>query len=291
MTLAQLRYFCTAARLHSITLAARALFVTQPTISIAVRDLEKELSITLFSHAGGQLTLTEEGERFYRRAADILSACEDLRAEYAGKSARKSKVLVGIPPILSSVFFPELMDDFHEEYPDVWLELMEFGSVRACDLVQNEMLDLALVNMEIHDVDKFNTMTLSQEPLYFCCWKGHPLENKDRITLQELHDQPVILYNQDSVQTRLLQARFEALQIYPLVIMRSSQLPTIVKFLRQGRSGAFLYKSVLDLGLVPELIGIPLDPPMTSRVGLVWKKGRYLGSGAQAFLDFCRRKG
>ena len=64
MTLAQLRYFCTAAQYHSITKAAEALFVTQPTISIAVRDLEKEFSLTLFFHANNHLVLTAEGEEF-----------------------------------------------------------------------------------------------------------------------------------------------------------------------------------------------------------------------------------
>ena len=66
MTLAQLRYFCTAARYHSITQASKALFVTQPTISIAIRDLEKEFSITLFNHSGNKISLTEEGEIFYK---------------------------------------------------------------------------------------------------------------------------------------------------------------------------------------------------------------------------------
>ena len=62
MTLNQLRYFCTASRCHSITKAAEELYVTQPTISMAIRDLEIEFGISLFSRKGNQLSLTQEGD-------------------------------------------------------------------------------------------------------------------------------------------------------------------------------------------------------------------------------------
>ncbi|MCR5303906.1 MAG: LysR family transcriptional regulator [Lachnospiraceae bacterium] len=286
MTLAQLRYFCTAARYHSITQAAKALFVTQPTISIAIRDLEKEFSVTLFTHTGSRISLTEEGERFYNRASVILSDCEDLQADYSSPNASKAIVRLGIPPMLSTIFFPELLDAFHNENPDVWLELQEYGSVRACALVQNDVLDIAFVNMELPNIDKFQTMTLTVEPLFFGVCKGHPLENIDEIKLEMLDGQSLVLYNQDSVQNRILQTRFVALGVQPRIVMRSSQIPTILKFLRQGQCGCFFYKDVLPL--MPEVIGLPLNPEITTRAGLVWRRGRYVSSGIKKFLDFCK---
>ena len=68
--------------------------------------------------------------------------------------------------------------------------------------------------------------------------------------------------------------------------MRSSQIPTILKFMRQGRCGCFLYKDMIPL--FPEIIGIPLKPEIRTKAGLVWRRGRYLNSGMQKFLDFCR---
>ena len=72
MTLNQLRYFCTASRCHSITRAAEELYVTQPTISVAIRDLEIEFGISLFYRKGNKLILTEEGEELYNKATYIL---------------------------------------------------------------------------------------------------------------------------------------------------------------------------------------------------------------------------
>ena len=286
MTLAQLRYFCTAAQYHSITKAAEALFVTQPAISIAVRDLEKEFSLTLFSRANNHLVLTAEGEVFYRKAHAILASCDDLQTEYISMERHRIQVRIGIPPMLSTVFFPELLDAFHAKHPDIWLELQEFGSVRCCDLVQDEILDIGLINMEIHNIDKFNFLELTSDPLYYAVSPQHCFAGEPELSLSMLDAQPLILYNQDSIQNQILMSRFHALNVSPRVIMRSSQLQTILKFLRQGSCGCFFYGRVL--AQFPELAGIPLNPQINVKAGLIWKRGRFISTGMQAFLDFCR---
>jgi len=286
MTLAQLRYFCTAARSHSITKAAQSLYVTQPTISIAIRELEKEFSLTLFTHSDNHLTLTEEGELFYRKASEILDQCEDLHVEFSGLQSAFRRVRIGIPPLLSTVFFPELLDAFHTVHPDIWLELHEYGSIRACDLVQDEVLDIALINMEFPNIDKFYSEIIMTDPLLLTVSRDHPLAGRSTVDLRELDDAPILLYNQDSVQNRIVQARFAALGVSPRIVMQSSQLTTILKFLRQGNCCCFLFGSILPQ--FPDLVGIPAEPPLETRVGIVWKRGRHISAGMQAVIDYCR---
>ena len=72
MKLTQLEYFCTAVECQSITAAAKKLYVTQPAISGAIRELEKEFSVSLFSHARNKMTLTDEGRIFYERSEQLL---------------------------------------------------------------------------------------------------------------------------------------------------------------------------------------------------------------------------
>ena len=79
MTLNQLRYFCMASRCHSITKAAEELYVTQPTVSVAIRDLEIEFGVSLFSRKGNQLILTREGEEFYQKANLFSSTAMSCR--------------------------------------------------------------------------------------------------------------------------------------------------------------------------------------------------------------------
>lgn len=148
MTLNQLRYFCTASRCHSITKAAEELYVTQPTVSVAIRDLEIEFGINLFSRKGNQLMLTVEGEALYKKAVYILQYCDELQADCSSTLRVRPPVHIGIPPMLSTVFFPELLEAFQAEHPEIPVVLEEYGSVRACSLVQDDTLDFALVNME-----------------------------------------------------------------------------------------------------------------------------------------------
>ena len=287
MTLNQLRYFCAAARCHSITQAARQMFVTQPAVSLAIRALETEFSATLFTYTNNRLELTLEGEQFYQRAAALLRGADELELEFQDASRRRPSVRIGIPPNLSAVFFPELMDAFHGEFPDVYLELAEFGSVRACTMVQNEELDIALVNLELYAADKLENLVLALDHLCFCVAENHPLAGEARLSLQRLDREPVILFNRDSVQNQLLLQHFHAMNIQPHVILHSSQIVTTLKFLRQGKCGCFYYSSLLPL--VPELRGIPLEPEIQTRIGLVWKKGNYLTGPVRSFIRFCER--
>ena len=79
----------------------------------------------------------------------------------------KPPLRIGIPPMLSTVFFPELLIAFHDQYPEIAVVLEEYGSVRACNLVQDDTLDLALVNMEQYNIDKFNKALLQRSGCFF----------------------------------------------------------------------------------------------------------------------------
>lgn len=285
MTLNQLRYFCNAARCHSITQAAKLMFVTQPAVSSAIRELEKEFSMTLFSYTNNRLELTVEGEQFYQRATALLEQSDELQLEFQDASRRRPTVRLGTPPNLSAVFFPELLDAFHAKHPEIYLELSEYGSVRACNMVQDEQLDLGLVNMELYAVDKFEHLLLATDRLLFCVGADHPFSGEESLDLRRLDREPLILFNRDSVQNQLLLGHFNAMGIQPRVVMHSSQIVTTMKFVRQGKCGCFFFSSMLPL--VPELRGIPIQPEIPMRIGLIWKKGKYISAHTRAFIRFC----
>ena len=149
MNLNQLEYFCTAVECGSITKAAKKLFVTQPAISGAIRELEQEFSVTLFSHTRSKLSLSEDGERFYERAERLLREVETAKMQLHDLGGSRQPVRVGIPPLWGTTFFPDLLHDFKKKYPDIQLTFYEYGSARAAALVQEEELDVALVNLSI----------------------------------------------------------------------------------------------------------------------------------------------
>ena len=109
MNLNQLEYFCAAVECGSITKAAKKLFVTQPAISGAIRELEKEFSVTLFSHTRSKLSLSADGERFYERAERLLREVETAKMQLHDLGGSRQPVSVGIPPLWGTTFFPDLL--------------------------------------------------------------------------------------------------------------------------------------------------------------------------------------
>lgn len=284
MTLIQLKYFCSACRCHSLTGAANELFVTQPAISLAIKELETEFGIVLFNRQNNKLTLTTDGELFYEKAIYILQYCNEMQYEMNnhGKSGRALRI--GIPPILSTIFFPGMLDAYLERFPDANITLEEYGSVRACDMVLHDELDISLINMEMYNIDRLDSRVLVRDQLIFCVAPNHPLAQKESLCIEDLDGENIILFNKDSVQNSLLKTKFDASNIRPNIIMQGSQLYTMINFIRNGTCGCFLYESTMA-GL-SRFKGIPLAPPIKTDIGIVWKKGRYITSQMQDFIRF-----
>ena len=284
MKVFQLEYFCAAARLHSTTKAAAELFVTQPAISNSIRELEKEFSITLFNRNKTPLSLTKEGELFYQKAIHLVGEYNQTVKQFFDISQTVSTVKIGIPPLLSTIFFPELFASFKKQYPDIPVELFEYGSIRAAKMVRDGFLDVALVNMHFYDIDKLNSLVLSEEKLVFCVSASHPLAQKQQITVEDIKNEPIIMYNTDSVQNSTLASVFKSTDVSPNVILHASQLFTIEKFISGGLGGAFLYESLLKN--MNGVKGIPVVPALTQNIGLVWRKGSYTTGCTEKFIDF-----
>ena len=287
MKIIQLEYFCAVSRYHSITQAAQNLYVTQPAISNAIRELEKEFSICLFSRTKNHMTLTKEGEQFYQKAIKLLEMVNQTSMELYDLGKQVIPVRIGIPPLLSTVFFPDMLIAFQKACPGIPVELYEYGSIRAAQLVEEDMLDLALVNMNFYELDKLNSSRIMKERLVFCISPEHPFSGEKEVTIDMLKDQPLILYNTDSVQNATLNALFEGHGIKPNVILSASQLYTIRNFIQCGLGGAFLFSSLMKY--MKGLKGLPVTPAIEQEIGIVWQKGRYINSRVEKFLSFAQR--
>ena len=240
MKIIQLEYFCAVCRYHSITQAAQKLYVTQPAISNAIRELEKEFSINLFTRSKNHMYLTKEGEIFYQKTSRLLDTINQTSSELYDLGRQVTPIRIGIPPLLSTIFFPDMLIAFQQEYPSIPVELYEYGSIRAANLVLEETLDLALVNMNFYEIDKLNSHQLLSDRIVFCVSPEHHLAKEKTISIEMLKEEKLIMYNTDSVLNTTLYSRFEGIGAKPNVIMHASQLYTIQNFIQNNLGGAFL---------------------------------------------------
>ena len=285
MKIVQLEYFCAVSRYHSITQAAQKLYVTQPAISNAIKELEKEFSIQLFTRNKNHLSLTREGEIFYQKANALLQTIHQTSSELLDLGQQTVPIRIGIPPLLSTVFFPETPVRFHKKYPDIPVELYEYGSIRAAELVQDETLDLALVNMNFYGLDKPNSFKILSDRIVFCVSGDHPLAEEKEVTMDMLQEESVILYSTDSVQNSTLNTLFDQLE------SKTKCDPPRQPALYNPKFCPAELRRILSLRFPSEKYA-GADRPShrpTHRTGNrsdLEKKGKYVNSSVEKFLSF-----
>lgn len=284
MKLTQLEYFCVAARYHNITKAAKELFVTQPSISNAIKALEEEFGVNLFFRNNNKLTLTPEGELFYKSAEELLAHADSVESEFHEIRKKITPIRIGIPPMLGTIYLPELYLSLKKNFPEVDFRLFEYGSIKACDLVLEEKLDIAIVNAEQPSIDKCNSHIIDTEDLLFCVSPDHSLAEQKTLLLTMLADEPLILFNTDSVQVMTLTRQFKAVGINPRIILNTSQITTLINMVKSGHMGTFLYRSIVETH--PDIVGIPVMPSIEQRIGVIWKKGKYQNATAEKVIKY-----
>lgn len=286
MKLSQMRHFRAVCEYNNVTRAALALHISQPSVSSSIRELEKEFGVNLFHRLNKRLSLTQEGEYFLEKVINILDQVDNLSAHMQDIGNKKNLIRIGVPPMIGTFLFPAMFEEFRRLYPGIKMEIMEHGSIHVQNLVKQDEVDMAIISVGDQLDPELNQLNILSTDMCFCVSAGHHLANRKVIDLSQLKDEPLILFKKDSLQNAVIARRFAEKGITPNVILSSSQLYTIQKFISKGNCGAFLFREIVELE--PSLVGIPLADPITIDISLVWKKSRIMYSDAAKFIGFTK---
>ncbi len=287
MKLLQMRYFQTVCRYGSITKAAEELFVSQPTISFCLKELEDEFGVKLFHRRHNRLQLTMEGQFFLDKINYILQSVDTLATQMKDMGNNHNHVKIAVPAMISTFLFPPMFNAYSTLYPNVELEMLETGSLQARKLVDANSVDLGITILDNAVTDSYNLLPLVSTELVFCVSKNHPLANCKRISFKELAKEHIILFKADSYQNIVIKRAFSEVGVDPDILLNSSQLYTIKKFLSYGNAGAFLYRQVAEMD--SELVCIALDQPIYQDIVLIWSKSGSLYSDSANFIQFAKQ--
>lgn len=285
MQFIQLIYFTTTVKHNSITKAAEELYVTQPTISTSIKQLEQEFHTTLFVRNNNTLKLTDSGEFFYHEAKKLLSSIDALKSHMDDYLSGNKILKIGIPPMIGTFLFPKIFKEFSNLHKDIKLVTTEIGSIALIKALKNNEVNLAITSMnEILSDSDIQTFTILNTELVFCVNKNHPLSNETIISMNKIKDTPLVLLKADSYQHIVLNERFKKNNIIPNIILESNQLYTIKQLLSYNEAGAFMFKEIVDQD--PDLIGIPIENPIKVDIALLWNTQNIQSQVATEFIEF-----
>ena len=204
MTLQQLKYVTTIANIGSISEAAKRLFVSQPSLTKAIKELEKEMGITIFDRTNKGITVSKEGERFLGYARQVLEQAALLEEQYKSQSGGKKQFSVSTQHYSFAVnAFVELLKGAGIDQYDV--SLRETQTYEIIDDVAHMKSEIGLLFYNdfnrpvleklIHTNELTFTELFTAHPHIFI-GKNHPLANKDVVSMDELENYPYISFEQ-----------------------------------------------------------------------------------------------
>ena len=204
MTLIQLKYAITVAGEHSLNEAAKKLFISQPSLSAEIHSLENEIGFELFNRSKSGITLTTAGAEFIGYARSVMEQYEILDAKYISQINVKKRFSVSMQHYTFAVnAFVELVKQYGmDEYE---FEVHETKTHEIIDNVKNRKSELGILYLNNYNravlMKIFSESGLYFTPLFECgiyvyIWKGHPLAEREEISLEELEEYPCLGFSQ-----------------------------------------------------------------------------------------------
>jgi LysR family transcriptional regulator, transcriptional activator of the cysJI operon len=191
MDLRHFRIFLTVCDTSTMTRAAKILYMTQPSVSQVIAELEREYGVRLFERLNHRLYLTNAGERLRSYASHILNLSEQAKKELADLGAGGS-IRIGASLTIGTHLLPGIVNAYHQEMPEVEIFTQVDNTSVIEKLILEDELDLGLVEGPVYSPHIREEM-LSDDDLIIICGPGHPLWGREKIEIDELAGKAFII--------------------------------------------------------------------------------------------------
>ncbi|WP_458098041.1 LysR family transcriptional regulator [Roseomonas sp. WA12] len=288
VTLKGLRAFLAIARHGSFTRAAALLNVTQPALTVQIRQLETALGLRLLDRTPQGVEPTAAGAELARVLAvqlrDLDHTLENVR-DLATR--RRGTVRLAALPSVASGPLPRAMLRLRERHPELRVQLQEAVTGRVHEMVRADMVDIGIASGPAPGPD------LAQEPLLqdrllAILPASHPLAAAPRIRLEALAGEPLLLLEANTSVWRVLDDAFAARGLRLAPLQQAVHTSTLIGMAQAGLGIALLPSTAVELRMAPELARRPLEPDLVRQVVVIRRAGRSLSPAAEALVEALR---
>ncbi len=292
MTLQQLRYAIMVSNTNSMNEAAKRLFISQPSLSGAIKELEEEMNLVIFARSSRGVTVTAEGEEFLGYARQVLSQVELLNEKYLDGQNIKKKFGVSTQHYSFAVkAFVEMVKGFDlNEYEFAIRETRTFDVLNDVKQGKSEIGVLYINEFNEKVMQKlFKEHGVEFHELFPCkayvyLYKGHPLANSQMITMQELEEYPCLSFEQGENNSFYFAEEILSTYEYKKTI-KACDRATILN-LMVGLNGYTLCSGIICEELNGgDYLTVPLDTNETMRIGYITKVDTPLSHIGTQYID------
>ncbi|MDP1992597.1 MAG: LysR family transcriptional regulator [Syntrophales bacterium] len=288
MNMQQLHYFKKIAEMEHYTKAANALSITQPCLSYAISELEKELGAPLFYKTGRNIKLTRYGDMFLIHVKNALGALDMGKTEIQELvSPNKGNIIISHISSMNMIYIPFLIRKFYENqaHKDITLDFQENPTIKIIENLKLRKVDIGFgTKMEDEELEFFSVY---EEDLVLIVGKNHSLSKQVEIELKETQKYDYIAYGQNTGIRRFIDK----------VFVEAGATCKIVREVEDNAMITGMVSSGLGIAVVPRMFGneyynvksLEIKGINSSRqMCMMWMKGAYLSPVAQKFIEFVK---
>lgn len=281
-----LLYFTTLIEEGSFTQAAKALFISQPSLSSAIKKFEDTVGLKLIERSTRNISLTKEGEILYEEAKKLLSHFNYFQKEAIRlKEDGPLELHIGL---IESVRFwlPKVLASYSTINPDIHIKLLEvLGLAQVESALKNYQIHLAITN-QLFESEEIEMSPIYTERLVALLPNGHPLQHAENLSIHDLKDEEFIICKEGFQTRNDIQNEFRKSGIKPNIHFEIERFETACALVEEGLGITIVPENYLRTPDQPSLAVKKLTNSNLSRtVYIAYMKNRYLPPVIEEFID------
>ncbi|MEN1967644.1 LysR family transcriptional regulator [Lentibacillus sp. N15] len=301
MDFTELKYVLAVSKHQSITKAATSLFISQPSLSRYLKNLETRLGLKLFEKIGNKFVLTYAGEVYVNTSYRILSLKKQLDQQLSDiKNDKKGRIHLALSRIRGSHVLPNVLPEFTKEYPEFNIEVTEAQSTEIEDKIIRGEVDVAIMNRPIKNPN-IDHWLIQKEYLLLAVPPSHPKSKYKKkfkglpyywIDLSIFENELFVLTDSSQRTRELANQALKKYNVNPNVALTTQNLETAIKLAANSIGVSFTPESFTKFIHTPVaphyfIIG---EPPITTDLVAAFRKGTYLSNATKRFIEIYKSR-
>lgn len=286
MTIRDLEIFVTVAESGHIGDAAKKLFISQPTVSHVISQLEQTYQVKLFERLSRKLYITETGEELLQYARHLLSNFKDME-HYLYHASQQLRIRIGASLTVGTFFLAEMVTDFEQKNPRTRARVYIDNTKNIVRRISDGSLDIAVIEGDLHS-ENIVEKVVYEDKMVLICGKSHPFAARETVRLDELKNLDCVLREEGS-GTRDFLINLTEKQGIPIVkkwVCHSSD--SILNIVSAGQGISIVSEALARNN--PDIVQVPIsDIELHRKFRMIYHKDKYLSTALQNLMGEMER--
>ena len=290
MTLRHLWIFVAVFRYSNITKAAHELHLAQPSVSLAIKEMENYYGVPLFERIGRHIEPSESAKELYQYAVHVLSEVKEIEDRIRNWD-QLGKIRIGTSITIGTYILPVILKQFQDRYPKLQIKVTVAQSEVIETQILNNQIDIGLIETQPVSEDVVS-IPFVRDSMCAIVANDHPLTKQSTVTLKQLARYPFLMREKGSAGREILEACFSLLGLQIEPAWESVSTQALVRAVSEGFGVAVLPLLLIQKNIDEKNVTkIPFENPLTRNLNIVYYKNKLISKNLQTFIDLSKAYG